>query len=47
MVVIAVLCVFWMALAYREYRAGDLMLAGVFVAVGVALTAYRVSRLRG
>lgn len=47
MAIIAALCVIWMAAAYHEYRAGDMMLAGVFVMVGIALTAYRVSKLRG
>jgi len=36
-----VLLAFWMVLAYRAYQRGDLLLAGVFVAVGVVLTVYR------
>jgi hypothetical protein len=38
----AVLFVFWMALAYREYQRGDLLLAGVFALVGIVLTVYRI-----
>jgi hypothetical protein len=44
--VIVALCLFWVAMAYREFQRGDMMLAGVFILAGVALTAYRVSRLR-
>ena len=36
-----VLLLFWLVLAYREYQRGDLLLAGVFLAVGVILTVYR------
>ncbi len=45
--VIVVLCIFWIVLAYRAYERGDTMLAGVFILAGIALTAYRVSKLRG
>ena len=38
----AVLLVFWMVMAYREYRRGDLLLAGVFALVGIVLTVYRI-----
>lgn len=38
----AVLFVFWMAIAYREYQRGELLLAGVFAAVGIVLTVYRI-----
>jgi len=38
----AVLFVFWMVIAYREYQRGDLLLAGVFALVGVVLTVYRI-----
>jgi len=37
-----VLLVFWGVLAYRAFQRGDLLLAGVFVAVGIALTVYRL-----
>jgi hypothetical protein len=37
----AVLCVFWAALACREFQRGDLLLATVVLAVGVVLTIYR------
>lgn len=38
----AILFVFWMAIAYREYGRGQLLLAGVFALVGVVLTVYRI-----
>ena len=38
----AVLFVFWMVIAYREYERGDMLLAGVFALVGVVLTVYRI-----
>jgi hypothetical protein len=37
-----VLLVFWIAMAFRQFQRGDLMLAGVFLAVGIALTVYRL-----
>lgn len=37
-----ILLVFWGVLAYRAFQRGDLLLAGVFVAVGIALTIYRL-----
>jgi hypothetical protein len=37
-----VLLVFWLAMAYRTWQRGDMMLAGVFLAVGVMLTIYRL-----
>jgi hypothetical protein len=40
-----VLLVFWCALAYRRYQHGDMLLAGVFLLVGVALTVARLQRL--
>jgi hypothetical protein len=42
-----ILLVFWSALAYRAFQRGDLLLAGVFVAVGIALTIYRLRRASG
>ena len=47
MFVIVALCIVWLAMAYREYQAGDMMLAGVFVLAGDALTSYRVMKWRG
>ena len=38
-----VLFVFWIAVAFREFQRGDMLLAGVFLLVGVVMTAYRVS----
>ncbi|HXW75654.1 MAG TPA: hypothetical protein VEK10_12655 [Steroidobacteraceae bacterium] len=37
-----VLLLVWLALAYRSYQRGDLLLAGVFLAVGVVITVYRL-----
>jgi len=37
-----ILLVFWLVLAYRRFLAGDLLLAVIFLLVGVALTAYRL-----
>jgi hypothetical protein len=42
--VIAALCVFWLAMAYRQFQRGDMLLAGIFVVVGVTLTAYRLRK---
>lgn len=35
------LFLFWIVLAYRQFQRGDLLLAGVFLLVGVVLTIYR------
>ena len=35
------LLVFWLAMAWRQYQRGDLVLAGVFLMVGAVLTIYR------
>lgn len=45
LVIIVALAIFWMVLAYREYQVGDSLLAGVFLAVGTLLTAYRLRKL--
>ncbi|MFM2288457.1 MAG: hypothetical protein RL684_1600 [Pseudomonadota bacterium] len=42
--VTVVLFVFWLAIAYRELQRGDVMLAVVFLAVGIVLTIYRWRR---
>jgi hypothetical protein len=42
--VVLVLLVFWAVLALRAFQRGDLVLAGVFIAVGVVLTIYRLRR---
>ena len=41
-VIILVLLVFWMVMALRAFQRGDLLMAGVFVAVGIALTVWRL-----
>jgi hypothetical protein len=38
----AVLLVLWIAMAYREFQRGNLMLAGVFLLVGIALAVFRL-----
>jgi hypothetical protein len=38
----AVLLVLWIAMAYREFQRGELMLAGVFLLVGIALAVFRL-----
>lgn len=45
------LLVFWVVIAYRQFQRGDMVLAGLFLFVGIALTIYRLrlaqSRSRG
>jgi hypothetical protein len=36
------LLMFWLVLAYRQYQRGDMVLAGIFLAVGIVLTIYRI-----
>jgi len=43
--IIVALAIFWLAMAYREFQHGDMLLAGVFILAGIALTAYRVTKL--
>jgi hypothetical protein len=45
--VVLVLLVFWAAMAFRAFQRGEPMLAGVFLAVGIALTVYRLRRASG
>ncbi len=42
---IVALLAFWLAVAWREYQRGDLLLAGVFLLVGLVLTVYRYRAL--
>jgi len=44
MAVIVILCIFWLAMAFREYQRGDMLLAGIFIFVGIALTTYRLRK---
>jgi hypothetical protein len=37
-----ILLVFWLVLAYRAFQRGDMMMAGVFLAAGIALTIWRL-----
>jgi hypothetical protein len=43
-VLVLILLVFWIVLAWRAFQRGDLLLAGVFLAVGIAMTFYRLRR---
>jgi hypothetical protein len=36
------LLLFWLVLAYRQFQRGDLLLAVIFLFVGVGLTVYRI-----
>ncbi len=36
------LLVLWLVLAWRSFQRGDLPLAGILLAVGIALTIYRL-----
>jgi len=36
------LLVFWLVLAYRQFQRGDMVMAGIFLFVGIALTIYRI-----
>jgi len=42
--IIIALAIFWIVMAYRQYQRGDMVMAGVFILAGVALTAYRLRR---
>lgn len=44
---VLILLAFWAVLAFRAFQRGDLLLAGVFLAVGIALTVYRLRRASG
>jgi hypothetical protein len=43
-VVIVALAIFWLVMAYRQFERGDMLLAGVFLLVGIALTVYRLRK---
>jgi len=36
------LLLFWVVIAYRQYQRGDMVLAVIFLFVGIALTIYRI-----
>jgi hypothetical protein len=38
----ALLFILWMAIAYRQYQRGELLLAGVCALVGILLSLYRL-----
>lgn len=40
------LLVFWLVIAYRQYQRGDMILAGVFLFVGIALTIWRIRQVQ-
>ncbi|MGO9803273.1 MAG: hypothetical protein ACLPTM_08175 [Steroidobacteraceae bacterium] len=41
-VITAVLFLLWMAIAWRQYQRGDLLLAAVCALVGILLSVYRL-----
>jgi hypothetical protein len=41
-VLATVLLVLWIAMAYREFQRGNLMLAAVFLLVGIGLAVFRL-----
>ena len=45
MLIVVLLLVFWLFLAYRSFERGDMAMAGLFVLIGLALTAYRLRRV--
>ena len=42
--IIIALAIFWAVMAYRQFARGDMVLGGVFVLAGIALTIYRLRR---
>jgi len=46
MPLVLALLAFWCFLAYRSFARGDTTMAVVFIAVGVALTAYRLKSVK-
>lgn len=43
--IIVALAIFWLAMAYDAFQHGNMLLAGVFILAGIALTVYRLSKL--
>jgi len=43
-IVIALLLCFWLFFAWRAFQAGDMAMAGLYLLIGIALTAYRIYR---
>ena len=46
MIVIVLLACFWIYLAYTAFSQGNAARAGIYLLIGVALTAWRLIRLR-
>jgi hypothetical protein len=44
--IVFLLLAFWLYLAYRAYDRGNLQMAGVYVLIGVGLTAWRLAAAR-
>jgi len=44
--IIIALAIFWIVMAYRQFERGDMVLGAVFVLAGIALTVYRLQKLR-
>ncbi|EEF59014.1 hypothetical protein [Pedosphaera parvula] len=42
--VIVALAIFWIVMAYRQFERGDMVLGGVYILVGIALTVYRLQK---
>jgi len=40
------LLLFWVVIAYRQFQRGDMVLAGIFLFVGIALTIYRIRQVQ-
>jgi hypothetical protein len=41
-VVTLALLLFWVVIAYRQYQRGDMVLAAIFLFVGIVLTIFRI-----
>jgi hypothetical protein len=44
LVIIIALAIFWLVLAVRAFERGDMVLAGVYIIIGIALTVYRLKK---
>jgi hypothetical protein len=44
MPLVLLLLVFWISLAYRALQRGDIATAAIYIAIGVALTVYRLRK---
>jgi hypothetical protein len=44
LVIIIALAIFWLALAVRAFERSDMVLGGVYIVIGIALTVYRLQK---